>query len=194
MHPTMRSCLSLRSGRALTLAQRMRRNLNIAVFATSVVIAALFTFGVVTSTTVPFGTSPVSFRSAVTSLQAFSLQTSPGFSWFLPIAVVLLATFLLSRSKRIRIPAVVVSCLLPLVFLDPSRAIAQFLYLPFIAISTTIGMFAGTLDGETWAEGFIAFAAMGWWSVLWFVVFFWEMRRANQASEAIGAGAPQPQG
>ncbi len=164
----------------------MKRHIDITAASCTVLILMMFGFGATTSLTVPFSNTPVSFGSAVASLRQLSLRevSSDRFFWFLPILLVPVSVFLLSHRKRTRIPSIAISFLLPLLFLDPSRAVAQFLFIPFITPSITIGMFAGSLDGETWSEGFVALAALGWWIVLWLVLFFLELRRANHALES----------
>ena len=168
--------------RAATFAgSRMKRYVNIVVAVIAPILLVMVLFGIIASLTVPFSHTAVPFRTALGSLVLVSMSNLFGCLpfWFVPIAAGLLATFLLCSREAVRIAIAITSFVLPMLFLDPSRAIAQFLFLPFVAVSTTIGMFAGSLDGETWSEGFVGLEAAAWWSMLWSVVLVAELVRGR---------------
>jgi hypothetical protein len=166
------------------LSQReMKSIVNIAVGLISTTILALFVFGVGCSLTVHFSYVPVTLSAAAGSLANLRLGQllAARLTWFLLPALVLTVLFCVTRRRLLF--AVVCLCL-PVLWLDWSRADAQLVALPFIAVSTTAGALAGRLDGETWAEGFVALAAMGFWSTMWLFVIFLEIWRDNKAIQA----------
>lgn len=163
----------------------MKRYVDITVASITAVLMVMFLFGVAASHSVPFMQNSVSLSFAVKSLSSVTLADlcRDRLFQFFPLAVVVTAVFILGRRQSVRVPAIVISFLSPMFWLCRSRFLVQFIALPFIAPSTTIGIFTGSHDGEVWSEGWIALAAMGWWTLMWFIVFFVELWRANKALE-----------
>ena len=152
-------------------------------------ILGMFAFGAASSLTVPYSHSPVSFGSAVASLGELSLHEvcNDLHFWLFAVLLVPFVGFLLGHRKQTRVPCAIICFFLPLLpflILETLRAVPLYLMFMLTAPMTTIRMFAGTLDGETWSNGFFVRSAMGWWSILWLVVFFMELSRANHALES----------
>lgn len=141
-------------------------------------ILLFFLLGLSVSVSVPAGKESISFVSAVKSLASLDVEQLRkdhlvrSFIWYLPPAMLLWSLFL--TNMRIRCVAwgcVLAALLLPWFFLAPGLAgILQFLYLPILAFTSTIGILFGTMSGTDYQEGAACMAAFGWWIVLWICI------------------------
>jgi hypothetical protein len=158
------------------------------VWAAFVAIAILYFFGLAASSVIPFG-PPMSFASVarrVSFSDLFSRDVSLGFHGAVlgtSIAALLIYTFTHSRRIRLALPPV---CLLAPLFWTSGgvKGVAQWLFAIPAAPFFTVTALTGSQDGEFYAEGFLVFTAIGWWMILWSVLFFGALRFPRHETHA----------
>jgi hypothetical protein len=87
-----------------------------------------------------------------------------------------LGAYTISHSQRVRLAVALLCILAPMFFaatgpVGPAALIAIPLA-PIFGVSALMGR----QDGEFYAEGFLAFVAVGWWMILWSILLFREIR------------------
>jgi hypothetical protein len=160
-------------------------------------IAGLYFFGLAASVAIPFGPS-LSIVAAVRQVVGFNwpagdVEQPLRATWLLHGVVVgaaamLLAAYATSRSRQVRIAVGLVCLFAPLAATpgDGFKGVAQWLCAIPAAPILTIGALVGNGDGEFYAEGFLVYAAVGWWMILWSVLLVRE--RVRVGSSAIVSG------
>jgi hypothetical protein len=153
-------------------------------------IVALHAFGMAAMVTVPFGNRDLSFFEVLNHVTTLNTDLLAEDRWtqhhmaFLVAAGSLGAAYLLPRIQWVKVAWIVISLLLPLGLLAGGfKGGAQWILAVPVAPLLTVGMLVGSLDGETYAEGFICFAAMGWWMWLWGYVLWTTLRSRTTARE-----------
>lgn len=170
-----------------------KRRLEIAAAISTVAILAVFIIGIAGIPTVTFNDPQVSHADAASAISQLTISDLKSdhiarpLILFPPLAIVLYLFFVFTSAPW-RWLGIAAAVLLPLLFLDPGRAIAQFLYLPFIALALTPGLIQGSLDGEDWSEGFVTWVAMGWWLLMWLGITAACFTKRNAASEEAAGG------
>jgi hypothetical protein len=145
-----------------------------------VAIAILYFFGLAASSVISFG-PPMSIASVarrVSISDLFSHDVSlPFHGAVLGASIAALLFYTFSRSRRVRL-ALPLACLLAPLFWTAGgiKGVAQWLLAMPAAPLFTITALAGGQDGEFYAEGFLIYAAIGWWMLLWCVLFFFALR------------------
>ena len=152
-----------------------------------VFILVLYAFGILASEGVPSGNEPISLQEAIEiarqALPGFSNNNSPGFSFlFVPFAILLYVVYLLMSNKPpiARIVVLFFSLILPFFFIG--KWVIYF-YLPIIAPMITFGMLFSSLDGETYSEGFVCLAALGYWMLFVLFLLFIEYKNKSKKPE-----------
>lgn len=153
-----------------------------------VAIAILYFFGLAASSAISFG-PPMSIASVLRQVRVsdlFSHDISLVFHCAVlgaSSAALLFYTF--SRSRRVRLALPLVCLLAPLFWTAGGiKGIAQWLLAMPAAPFFTITALAGGQDGEFYAEGFLVFTAIGWWMILWCVLFFCALRFSRHETQA----------
>jgi hypothetical protein len=145
-----------------------------------VAIAILYFFGLAASSVISFG-PPMSIASVarrVSISDLFSHDVSlPFHGAVLGASIAALLFYTFSRSRRVRL-ALPLACLLAPLFWTAGgiKGVAQWLLAMPAAPLFTFTALLGGQDGEFYAEGFLIYAAIGWWMLLWCVLFFFALR------------------
>lgn len=153
-----------------------------------VAIAVLYFFGLAASSVIPFG-PPMSIGSVArrVSISAlFSRDVSLTLHGaFLGASIAALLFYTFSRSRRVRLALPLVCLLAPLLWTAGGiKGVAQWLLAMPAAPFFTVTALAGRQDGEFYAEGFLVYVAIGWWMILWCVLFFHALRLSRDDSHA----------
>jgi len=154
----------------------------------SIAIAILYFFGLAASSVIPFG-PPMSIASVArrVSISAlFSHHISLTFHGaVLGASITALLFYTFNRSRRVRIGLPLVCLLAPLFWTAGGiKGVAQWLLAMPAAPFFTVTALAGTQDGEFYAEGFLIYTAIGWWMILWCVLFFRALRSSEHEPHA----------
>ncbi len=151
-------------------------------------IAATYFFGLAASSVIPFGPplSIISVARRVSISDLFSHDVSLAFHGAVlgaSVAVLLFHTF--SRSKCVRLALPLVCLLAPLFWTTGGiKGVAQWLFAMPAAPFFTITALAGGQDGEFYAEGLLVYTAIGWWMILWCVLFFRALQFSSHNTQA----------
>jgi hypothetical protein len=142
-------------------------------------IWAIYIFGLVAEEIVPFG-PPMSLMAVAQNIIGADLShLSAGFwnrsltaSTIFGTAVLL---YSLGKTFRRRMLVAAIAFLAPLVLPAVDAIGPVVLMAALLAPLFLIGIVWG-MNGEFYAEGFLAFTAVGWWLILWGLLLFREIR------------------
>ena len=152
---------------------RPRCSTAILVWIVAAIILALYFSGVVAYSVItnwPQLTIYAVMRNVV-SVDFFEHVSMLHFTLVLTVAFGAIALYTLSRSLRTRLIVLVACIILPLCFLGPVGLFAVPMA-PLFSLTALLG----AEDGEFYAEGWLTFVAVGWWIILWCVMFYRELR------------------
>lgn len=153
-------------------------------------IAALGLFGgAAMSAGVPYHYSSVTLPEVFRHMAARPTRLVGGVSFaflstVLPGAV-MMAAFTRARSARSRRWLASAAIIAPLLLMSWNvKGVAIWVLSYVLAPMLTAQVIAGQIDGETYSEGLIIIAALGWWQWLWTVLAISEWRRRPHAEPA----------
>jgi hypothetical protein len=86
----------------------------------------------------------------------------PLMHWIVPgVIFALLLTYTFAQRQAVRIGAIVLA-----IFAPPGYGVLTVQSMALAPYFTGLAFF-GNQDGEFYSEGFLIWAAMGWWAILW---------------------------
>jgi len=130
-----------------------------------------FYVGMAAAPHVDFIDSRVSFPEARAAISqgSWSDIKNEAHEWiaFPPVAIVIVIIFSLFRARVVEWMCASTALLLPVLLSVASGDLERVVAMPLLALLVEPLLLLGILDGESWSEGWVAYAAVGWWMLFW---------------------------